>query len=87
MKIMSHGRPGKRRTRLVPLKVTKVIKAFEKLGYCQTADNGGSHIIMRKEGKVNNLAIPVHGKELPAGVLRSLIRKAGLTVEEFFEHY
>ncbi|MCX6646217.1 MAG: type II toxin-antitoxin system HicA family toxin [bacterium] len=84
---MPHGRPDRRRTKLIPLKVSKVIKAFEELGYCQAADNGGSHIIMRKEGKVNNLSIPVHGKELPVGVLRSLIRKAGLTVEEFFEHY
>jgi hypothetical protein len=39
---------------------------------------------MTKEGQRANLSIPQH-KELSLGTLRSLIRSAGLTVEEFLE--
>ena len=84
---MSPGKKPKRQTKLTPLNTKKVIKVFMKLGYTQTADNSGSHVILRKKGKIYNLAIPVHGKELPVGVLRSLIRKAGLSVRQFLDLY
>ncbi|MGA7953624.1 MAG: type II toxin-antitoxin system HicA family toxin [Gloeobacterales cyanobacterium] len=40
------------------------------------------HIIMVKEGELVTLSIPDH-RELVKGTLRSLIRTAGLTVQEF----
>ena len=61
----------------------KVVRAFEKLGW-QVARQRGSHIIIVKEGEVATLSIPDH-KEVARGTLRSLIRCAGLTVEEFTE--
>ena len=42
----------------------------------------GSHIIMTKEGEIATLSIPDH-KEVAKGTLRSLIRSANLTVDEF----
>jgi len=39
---------------------------------------------MRKEGSRVTLSIPLH-KELKLGLLRKLIRDAGLSVEEFVE--
>jgi predicted RNA binding protein YcfA (HicA-like mRNA interferase family) len=41
-----------------------------------------SHIIMVKEGENVTLSIPDH-YEVAKGTLRSLIRAAGLTVQEF----
>lgn len=41
-----------------------------------------SHIIMTKEGETATLSIPNH-KEVARGTLRSLIRAANLTVDEF----
>ena len=59
----------------------KVVRAFEKLGW-QIARQRGSHIILVREGENVTLSIPDH-KEVAKGTLRSLIRAAGITVDEF----
>jgi predicted RNA binding protein YcfA (HicA-like mRNA interferase family) len=59
----------------------KTVRAFEELGW-QVARQRGSHIIMVKEGEITTLSIPDH-KEVAKGTLRSLIRAAGITVDEF----
>jgi predicted RNA binding protein YcfA (HicA-like mRNA interferase family) len=59
----------------------KAVRAFEKLGW-QIARQRGSHIIMVKDGEIATLSIPDH-KEVAKGTLRSLIRSAGITVDEF----
>jgi predicted RNA binding protein YcfA (HicA-like mRNA interferase family) len=57
------------------------VRTFEKLGW-QVARQHGGHIIMVREGETATLSIPDH-KEVAKGTLRSLIRSAGITVEEF----
>ncbi len=57
----------------------KAIKTFKKLGFYQ-ARQKGSHVVMRRNDK--GCVIPRH-KELAFGTLRSAIRQAGITVEEF----
>ena len=42
----------------------------------------GSHAMMTKPGYQYTLSVPQH-QELGPGLLRKLIRQAGLTVEEF----
>ncbi len=59
----------------------EVVKIFQSFGW-QVARQSGSHIIMTKEGHMASLSIPDHD-EVARGTLRSLIRAAGLTVEEF----
>jgi len=59
----------------------KVVRAFEALGW-QVARQRGSHIILVKEGEIATLSVPDH-KEVAKGTLRSLIRAAGITVNEF----
>ncbi len=61
----------------------KVVRAFQKLGW-QMARQRGSHIILVKDGEIASLSVPDH-KEVARGTLRSLIRTAGITVEEFCE--
>jgi len=57
--------------------------AFAKAGY-ECCRVHGSHHILKHEGKRERLSIPVHGDRiLGAGLLRSQIRIAGLTDEEF----
>lgn len=63
------------------LKPREVVKTFEKLGW-EIARQKGSHIILTKEGYWVTLSIPNH-PEVARGTLRSLIRKAEITVEEF----
>lgn len=54
--------------------------AFEKLGY-QLRRVEGSHMIYKAAGK-RPLSIPNH-KELDVGLLRRLIRDAGITPKQF----
>jgi len=59
----------------------KVVKAFEALGW-QVVRSRGSHIIMVREGHEATLSVPAHNP-VARGTLRSLIRAAGVTVNEF----
>ena len=44
----------------------------------------GSHHYLRKEGASKLVVVPVHrGSVIPPGTLKSILRQAGLTVEEF----
>jgi predicted RNA binding protein YcfA (HicA-like mRNA interferase family) len=59
----------------------EVVRVFESLGW-ESVRQTGSHIIMIKDNELATLSIPDH-REVAKGTLRSLIRTAGLTVEEF----
>ena len=59
----------------------EAIRAFGKLGW-QVVRQRGSHICMSRPGASATLSIPDH-RELDRGLLRSLIRAAGITVEDF----
>ena len=59
----------------------EVVRVFESLGW-EAVRQAGSHIIMTKDNELVTLSVPNH-REVAKGTLRSLIRTAGLTVEEF----
>lgn len=67
--------------RLPVVSGAEAVKAFQSAGW-RVDRQRGSHVVMLKSGHVASLSIPQH-KELAPGTLRSLIRIAGLTVEEF----
>jgi predicted RNA binding protein YcfA (HicA-like mRNA interferase family) len=57
--------------------------AFAKAGWTPRGQTG-SHLVLTKQGVRANLTVPIH-PELAAGTLRSLIRTASLTVDEFLD--
>lgn len=57
------------------------VRAFQTFGW-EIARQRGSHIILVKADHAATLSVPDH-RELARGTLRALIRRAGLTVEEF----
>jgi predicted RNA binding protein YcfA (HicA-like mRNA interferase family) len=57
------------------------IRAFEQAGWARVRQRG-SHVTLHKEGALVVLTVPLHAA-VDRGLLRALIRKAGLTVEEF----
>jgi predicted RNA binding protein YcfA (HicA-like mRNA interferase family) len=59
----------------------ELVKRFERLGW-SVVRQSSSHLIMTKEGEVATLSVPDH-KEVARGTLRSLIRAANLTIDEF----
>jgi len=57
--------------------------ALAKFGFVSVRQKG-SHVVMQKKLENTTITVPVPDhKELAAGTLRSIIRQAGLTVEEF----
>ena len=58
-----------------------VVRIFASFGW-SVARQLGSHIILVKEGSTATLSVPDH-REVAKGTLRSLIRLADLTVEQF----
>jgi predicted RNA binding protein YcfA (HicA-like mRNA interferase family) len=60
----------------------EAVKVFQKFGYVLDHQTG-SHMILYHESRPT-LSIPNH-KELAPGLLRGLIKKSGLTVEEFLK--
>jgi len=67
--------------RLANISGKEAVKAFEKAGW-RIVGQVGSHLVMTKAGMRANLSVPQH-KELSVGTLRTLIRYAEMTVEEF----
>jgi len=65
------------------LRPHQVVKTFQRLGW-QVARQRGSHIILTKEGHIATLSVPDH-PQVARGTLRSLIARAGLTIEKFLE--
>ncbi|MFH1112418.1 MAG: type II toxin-antitoxin system HicA family toxin [Pseudomonadota bacterium] len=58
-----------------------VVRVLESLGW-SVARRKGSHIVMVKQGEIATLSIPDH-KEVGKGTLRSLVRSANLTMDQF----
>lgn len=68
--------------KLPVLAASDVIRALSKVGY-QNDHQSGSHMILRHvDPPFRRITVPNH-KELAKGTLRSIIRQAGLTKQEF----
>lgn len=52
-----------------------LLKLFLKNGW-KLVRVHGSHHIVEKDGKIET--IPVHGKDVPTGLLNAMLKKAGL---------
>ena len=58
-------------------------RAFERSGW-RLVRQSGSHMVMTEPDTAAVLAVPDH-RTVSRGTLRALIRKAGLTVDQFVE--
>ena len=63
------------------LRPGEIVAAFEKLGW-HVARRRGSHIILTQASHVSTLSAPNY-PQVARGTLRSLIARAGLTIEDF----
>ena len=69
--------------RIRPLAPQKIIKILERAGF-KVIRQKGSHVIMIDE-RGTRIVIPVHpGKDVKPGLIRAVIKEAGLSREEFF---
>ncbi len=63
------------------LRPHEVVKTFQRLGWEVTRQHG-SHIILTKPGHIATLSVPNH-PTVARGTLRSLIARAGITIDQF----
>jgi predicted RNA binding protein YcfA (HicA-like mRNA interferase family) len=76
----------------MPPKLTRVsgekaITALQRLGFIRTRQRG-SHVVLKKrisKGEEIGCVVPLH-HELANGTLRSILRQARVTTEEFIEN-
>jgi predicted RNA binding protein YcfA (HicA-like mRNA interferase family) len=64
------------------LKAREVIRALERAGFYRVRQSG-SHVQLKKGNLL--VTVPVHRRDVRAGVLRSILRQARLTPEQFGE--
>lgn len=57
------------------------VKALTKIGF-EFKRQHGSHIILRRQSPFSQVVVPDH-RELDRGALRSIIRQADISVDEF----
>ncbi len=68
-------------SKLPIISARECIRALQRAGFYVSRQKG-SHIIMRRDNPYGKAVVPNH-KTLKPGTLRSIIRDAGLTVDEF----
>jgi predicted RNA binding protein YcfA (HicA-like mRNA interferase family) len=68
------------------LKPREVLRALQKAGF-EIHHQSGSHAQLKHRGKPHlRVTVPRHDRfDVPVPVLRSIIRQAGMTVDEFLE--
>jgi len=70
--------------KITPINPYKLIKILGKIGF-KPIRQKGSHVILMNEQRVR-IVVPVHpGKKLKPGLIRTIVREAGLTREKYFK--
>jgi predicted RNA binding protein YcfA (HicA-like mRNA interferase family) len=64
----------------------EAIRSLERLGFVQIRQRG-SHVTLKKKTSAGDIGcvVPLH-RELAIGTLRSILRQAAVTPEEFMEN-
>ncbi len=66
------------------LKPREVVRALQRAGYI-IHETTGSHVHLKHPVRPGRVTIPYHGRfDLPKHIVKSIVRQAGLTNEEFF---
>ncbi len=65
----------------------EAIRALERLGFVQVRQRG-SHVVLKKQTEhgVAGCVVPLH-RELAIGTLHSILKQAGVTVEDFMAQF
>jgi predicted RNA binding protein YcfA (HicA-like mRNA interferase family) len=61
----------------------EIVKRLKKLGFSFHRQAAGSHEIWYSEVRNLYTTIPNHAGDMPEGILRAILKQAGITVEEF----
>ncbi len=68
-------------TRLPTLHSTQLLRALRRAGFV-VQDQEGSHVILKHPTTNHRTVVPVHGKDVKRGLMKLILRKAGLSEED-----
>ncbi|MGQ0664567.1 MAG: type II toxin-antitoxin system HicA family toxin [Pseudomonadota bacterium] len=72
-------------TRLPTLTPRNMIRVLERNGFYLHRSKGSHGIYKHRDDPSLRVVVPYHGTDLAPGTLRSIIKDAGFTVEEFLK--
>jgi len=67
---------------MASFKPREVVRILEKLGFIAKRQTG-SHLIMYRSSDKKIIPVPIHKKDVRYGLLKSIIKQADSTEEEF----
>jgi predicted RNA binding protein YcfA (HicA-like mRNA interferase family) len=69
---------------LPAVRAREVIRALQRAGFIEKRVSGSHCLLGHRDDPTRAVVVPLHGaRDLKPGTLRSIIRQAGLTMEEF----
>jgi predicted RNA binding protein YcfA (HicA-like mRNA interferase family) len=66
------------------IKLRQLRKLLQKHGFVETRQTG-SHLIIEKQGILNNIVIPIHSKEVLLYNVKGVMKVLNMTREEFLK--
>ncbi|MBI3933257.1 MAG: type II toxin-antitoxin system HicA family toxin [Acidobacteria bacterium] len=63
----------------------QVLRALQKAGFSVHHVTGSHYVLKPSKNPTLRVTVPYHNRDLKLGTLRSIIRQAGLTFEDFLE--
>ena len=67
------------------LRPREVVAALVRAGFVAHHQTG-SHLVLKRAGvPPRRVTVPMHGRDLKTGTLRSIVRESGMTVDEFLD--
>jgi predicted RNA binding protein YcfA (HicA-like mRNA interferase family) len=70
--------------RLPSVRAKDVLKALERAGFVLERQKG-SHAILREPTSKRMTVVPVHPGEFPRSLLQTILKQAGISIEDFRE--
>jgi predicted RNA binding protein YcfA (HicA-like mRNA interferase family) len=68
---------------LPSIRPQELVRTLEKAGFARWRQRG-SHVTMYRGADKRSLTVPIHfAKTVPKGTLRTILRQAGITPEQF----
>ncbi|MFH1896504.1 MAG: type II toxin-antitoxin system HicA family toxin [bacterium] len=71
--------------KLPRLKSSEVVKALKKAGFIEKRITGSHMRLAHSNGR--KVTVPIHGKDVPIGTLKSVLRQTQLSNDEFLDYF
>ena len=72
--------------RLPSLTARKLLQALDRAGFVQSRTSGSHVRLVKANAQMYSVTVPLHGgKDLRRSTVRSIIKQAGFTVDQFLE--